>query len=86
MGTIALRLDVSSEVYDALIEAARKEKKSPEELSAEILLAFLERQRKLAEGRQLLRTMPQRAAARGRHPRRTHTARQHDDYLYGEEA
>ena len=86
MGTIALRLDVPSEVYEALTEAAKKEKKSPEELSAEILQAFLERQRKLAEGRRLLRTMPQRAARRGRHPHRTHTARQHDDLLYGEEA
>ena len=85
MDTTALSLTVSSEVFDALTEEAKKEKKSPEELSVEILLAFLERQRKLIEGRRLLRTMPQRAAKRGRHPRRTSTARQHDDYLYGEE-
>ena len=85
MDIIALRLTVPSEVYEALTEEAKKEKKSPEELSVEILRAFLERQRKLAEGRRLLRTMPQRAAKRGRQPHRTSTARQHDDYLYGEE-
>ena len=58
MSTIALSLTIPPEVYEALKEEAKKEKKSPEELSVEILLAFLERQRKLAEGRQLLRTMP----------------------------
>jgi len=84
MGTVALNLALPPEVYEALIEEAKKEKKSPEELSAEILWAFLARQRKLAEGRRLLRTMPQRAAKR-RHAHRTNTARRHDDYLYGEE-
>ncbi len=84
MSTIALSLTIPPEVYEALKEEAKKEKKSPEELSVEILLAFLERQRKLAEGRRLLRTMPRRAAKR-RHLQRTNTARRHDDYLYGEE-
>ena len=58
MSTIALSLIIPLEVYEALKEEAKKEKKSPEELSVEILLAFLERQHKLAEGRRLLRTMP----------------------------
>jgi len=85
MGTITLSFAIPPEVYEALKEEAKKEKKSPEELSVAILLAFLERQRKLVEGRRLLRTMPQRAAKRRHQPQRTDAARRHDDYLYGEE-
>jgi hypothetical protein len=83
MEAIALSLTISPETYEALRAEAKKEKKSPEDLSVEILLAFLEHQRKLVEGRRLLRTMPKRAAKR-RSAHRTHTARRHDDYLYGD--
>lgn len=84
MNPVALSLTVPPEVYEALQAAAEKEKKSLEDLSVEILLAFLEQQRHLAEGRRVLRMMPKRAARR-RSARRTDTARRHDDYLYGQE-
>lgn len=86
MGTIALSLTLPPEVYEALREEARKEKKSPEEFSVEVLLAYLARQRKLAEGRRLLRTMPHRAAKRRPGSPLSDTARRHDNYLYGDEA
>ena len=85
MGTVALSLTVPPEVYEALREEATRAKKSPEDLSVEVLLAFLASQRKLAEGRSVLRTMPRRAAKRGRHSYRTDAARRHDDHLYGDE-
>ena len=81
MESTGLALTVSPEVYEALSEEAKKAKKSPEDLSVEILTTFLMRQRRLTEGRRLLRTMPRRAAKRGRQPQRTNTARQHDDCL-----
>lgn len=86
MGTTALNIMLPPDLYEALTEAAKKEKKSPEELSVEVLMAFVARQRKLAEGRRLLKTMPRRAAKRGRSSGRTDTARRHDDYLYGGDA
>jgi hypothetical protein len=84
MSTVELSLTVSPEIYEALEAEAKKEKKSPEALSVEILLDFLEHQRQLAEGRRVLRMMPKRAVKR-RAARRTDTARRHDDYLYGRE-
>ena len=86
MATVSLSLSVTPEAYEAWIEEAKKLKKSPEELSVDILPAFLARQRRLAEGRRLLRTMPRRAAKRGRSPYRTDAAGRHDDYLYGDKA
>lgn len=85
MPVVAINLTVSPEVYELLAREAKKNAKSPEDFSVEVLKAFLLRQQRLAKGQHLLRTMPQRAMKRSNLARHTDTARRHDDYLYGEE-
>jgi hypothetical protein len=82
MDIMTVQIAIPQDKYELLTEIAKERQKTMSELSAEAILDFVEREVRLRQGREMLLTMPQRAARNDDAP--PDLAREHDRYLYEE--
>jgi hypothetical protein len=76
MDAVTMQVTIPQEKYDLLSEIARERQKSAADVSVEAILDFVEREAALRQGREILLTMPQRAAKAEDSP--ADLARHHD--------
>ena len=83
MNTITLELDLPEAVYQQLEKQSQQIRKPTIQIAIEAIMDYLQREAKLAVGREMLLRLPDDAQ---RHDDTSphDLATRHDDYLYGE--
>ena len=82
MNTITLKLDLPEPIYQRLKEQPQQIRKTAIQLAIEAIADYLQREAKLAAGREMLLGLPDEARQYNDTPPHDLAAR-HDDYLYG---
>ena len=83
MNTITLELDLPEAIYQQLEEQSQQVRKTTIQIAIEAIMDYLQREAKIASGREMLLRLPDEAK---RHDDTLphDLAARHDDYLYGE--